>query len=99
MAMGNENLNLAFEEFPYVASSKTYCVDDQVADSACSATAYLHGVKGNTMTIGVNGNMKYKDCPDASNRNKYTESYALWAQRAGKATGVVTTTRLTHAVS
>lgn len=97
MAMGNENTNLKFEEFPYVASSKTFCVDDQTADSACSATAYLHGVKGNSMTIGVNGNMRYMDCNDAGNRNKYTESIFKWAQDAGKATGVVTNTRITHA--
>jgi alkaline phosphatase len=97
MAMGNENINLSFEEFPYVASSKTYCVDEQVADSACTATAYLHGVKANSMTIGVNGNMRYSDCVDTNNRNKYTESIALWAQQAGKATGVVTNTRITHA--
>ncbi|KAG5666966.1 hypothetical protein PVAND_014970 [Polypedilum vanderplanki] len=97
MAMGNENMQLKFEEFPWVASSKTFCVDEQTADSACSATAYLSGVKGNSMTIGVNGNMKYMDCEDTGNRNKYTESIAKWAQDAGKATGVVTTTRITHA--
>lgn len=97
MAMGNENINLAFEKFPYTASSKTYCVDDQVADSACTATAYLCGVKGNTRTIGVTANLKYMDCVDTNNRNKYTESLGLWAQRAGKATGVVTNTRVTHA--
>ncbi|KAF4524079.1 hypothetical protein B566_EDAN013971, partial [Ephemera danica] len=31
----------------------TYCVDTMVADSACSATAYLCGVKANKATIGV----------------------------------------------
>lgn len=36
--MGGEKNSLSFEEFPYVAMSKTYCVDKQVADSACSAT-------------------------------------------------------------
>ena len=44
--MGDENEKLAFEKFPYTAMSKTYCVDKQVADSACTATAYLTGVKG-----------------------------------------------------
>lgn len=32
---------------------QTYCVDTQVADSACSATAYLCGVKANMGTMGV----------------------------------------------
>lgn len=36
--LGGEEKSLSFEEFPYVAMSKTYCVDQQVADSACSAT-------------------------------------------------------------
>lgn len=29
---------LSFETFPFVAMAKTYCVDQQIADSACSAT-------------------------------------------------------------
>lgn len=36
--IGGEEKFLSFEEFPYVAMSKTYCVDKQVADSACTAT-------------------------------------------------------------
>lgn len=38
MYIGGEEKSLSFEEFPYVAMSKTYCVDKQTADSACSAT-------------------------------------------------------------
>lgn len=34
-----EEEELSFDKFPYVGLSKTYCVDRQVADSACSATA------------------------------------------------------------
>lgn len=34
-----EETELSFEKFPYVGLSKTFCVDKQVADSACSATA------------------------------------------------------------
>jgi alkaline phosphatase len=97
MAMGNENIKLSFENFPYVASSKPYCADEQTADSACSATAYLSGVKGNSMTVGVTGAMNYMDCDDAINENKFTESIASWAQKAGKTTGFVTNTRVTHA--
>ena len=50
---GGEQAELSFEQFPNVALSKTYCVDSIVADSACSATAYLGGVKGNLATIGL----------------------------------------------
>ena len=41
---------------------RTYCLDSTVADSACSATAYLGGVKNNIGTIGVSGRVKYKQC-------------------------------------
>lgn len=36
--IGGEEKSLHFEEFPFTAMSKTYCVNRQVADSACSAT-------------------------------------------------------------
>ena len=47
MYIKSEETELAFEKFPHVGLSRTYCVDSQVADSACTATAYLCGVKGN----------------------------------------------------
>lgn len=51
--MGNEAEQLSFEKFPYTASSTTYCVDSQVADSACSATAYL---TGSLLRVSVDSN-------------------------------------------
>lgn len=68
-----------------------------VADSACSATAYLTGVKGNYGTIGVNANVKRYDCSAALNEESQTQSIVRWAQNEGKATGFVTTTKVTHA--
>ena len=41
MYMGGEEKSLSFEEFPHLGMSKTYCVDYQVADSACTATGAL----------------------------------------------------------
>ena len=41
---GEENV-LSWEQFPWTALSKTYNVDQQVPDSAGTATAYLEGVK------------------------------------------------------
>lgn len=41
--------------------------------------------------------MRWNDCIDTNNRNKYTTSFAKYSQDAGKATGVVTNTRITHA--
>ena len=72
-------------------------MDKQVADSACTATAYLGGVKANFLTIGVNGKVELQDCTAAKNPVHQVTSIASWAQDAGKATGIVTTTRVTHA--
>lgn len=88
---------LSFEKFPYFGLSRTYCVNRQVADSACTATSYLSGVKGNYGTIGVNAGVPRYDCTKASDYSTHTESIASWAQKANKATGFVTTSRVTHA--
>lgn len=92
-----EETVLSFESFPYTALSKTYCVDSQVADSACSATAYLGGVKGNIGTIGVTARVEINDCAAMRNTSNHVSSILQWSQEAKKATGVVTTTRVTHA--
>lgn len=65
----------------------------QTADSACSATAYLGGVKGNLGTIGVTAAVKFDDYIGESNTSNHVASVLSWAQKAGKATGIVTTTR------
>lgn len=36
---------LSFDTFPFVAMAKTYCVNQQIADSACSATGILREKK------------------------------------------------------
>ncbi|XP_037934796.1 membrane-bound alkaline phosphatase [Teleopsis dalmanni] len=92
-----ERNELSFERFPHLALSKTYCTDQQVADSACSATAYLTGVKANYNTIGVTANVTLNDCAAARDPINQLSSIARWAAESGKATGIVTTTRVTHA--
>lgn len=92
-----ERSALSFEKFPTIGLSKTYCVDKQVADSACTATAYLGGIKGNYETVGVNANVTLNDCENAMDPRNHVESIAGWAQKANKATGLVTTTTVTHA--
>lgn len=68
-----------------------------MADSACSATAYLGGVKANSATIGVTARVKLDDCIASTNPANHVSSILSWSQNAGKATGIVTTTRITHA--
>ncbi|XP_053679673.1 membrane-bound alkaline phosphatase-like [Anopheles nili] len=94
---GGEEKPLFFEDFPYIGMSKTYCVDSQVSDSACTATAYLTGVKGNIDTIGVNAHVMVGDCVAGQNRSTHTSSIGQWAIDAGKDAGIVTTARVTHA--
>lgn len=68
-----------------------------MADSACSATAYLSGVKTNDGVIGLNAKAKYQNCSAQVDEENLTESIARWAQKSCKSTGIVTTTRITHA--
>ena len=61
----NQYINSKHELFYTKASNRfrqTYCTDSQVADSACSATAYLCGVKTDIDTIGIDYNVEYKNC-------------------------------------
>uniref|UniRef100_W8BIN1 Alkaline phosphatase n=1 Tax=Ceratitis capitata TaxID=7213 RepID=W8BIN1_CERCA len=95
--LGGEEKQYSFERFPYVGLSKTYCANTQVADSACTATAYLGGVKTNYGTIGVSAAIEANDCLGQNNSIHHVTSIAAWAQRQGMATGLVTTTSVTHA--
>ncbi|XP_055380943.1 alkaline phosphatase [Condylostylus longicornis] len=95
--MGGEESQFYFEKFPYVGLSKTYCANTQVADSACTATAYLSGVKGNYATVGVSAAVDVNDCKAQNNTAYHAPSIAQWAQEKGMATGLVTTTSVTHA--
>lgn len=54
-------------------------------------------MKGNYGTIGVTGAVNRKDCDTMLNTTNHVYSIAHWAQLAGKSTGIVTTTRVTHA--
>jgi alkaline phosphatase len=39
--LSGEETHLSFEKFPYYGLTRTYCVNRQVPDSACTATAFL----------------------------------------------------------
>ena len=91
---GEENM-LAFEELPYLALAKTYSVNLQVPDSAATATAMCSGVKTNAYVLGVDERAVPGDWStvEASRRRTLFEE----AEDRGLATGIVTTTRVTHA--
>lgn len=58
-----------------------------MADSACTATAYLGGVKGNYATIGLTASVPLGDCHSENNTAHHVHSLAKWAQDYGMATG------------
>ncbi|NXJ82250.1 PPBT protein, partial [Trogon melanurus] len=91
---GEENL-LEMDKFPYVALAKTYNTNAQVPDSAGTATAYLCGVKANEGTVGVSAGVTRDRCN--TTKGQEVTSILRWAKDAGKAVGIVTTTRVTHA--
>ncbi|CAO1396268.1 unnamed protein product [Diamesa serratosioi] len=91
---GGENETFSFEQFPWSGSAKTYCVDTQVPDSACAATAFLTGVKSNMGTLGVSPSVSRGNCAVLTEENKL-ESIAKWALNAGKVIGFATNSRVT----
>ncbi|KAJ7349556.1 hypothetical protein OS493_038580 [Desmophyllum pertusum] len=92
---GEENV-LSWEVFPWSAQVKTYAVDQQGADSAASATAFLNGIKTNDGVLGMDETVKRGYCSSASADSKAISILSL-AEMAGMSTGIVTTTRVTHA--
>uniref|UniRef100_A0A8C8AUQ1 Alkaline phosphatase n=1 Tax=Otus sunia TaxID=257818 RepID=A0A8C8AUQ1_9STRI len=91
---GEESL-LEMDKFPYVALAKTYNTNAQVPDSAGTATAYLCGVKANEGTVGVTAGVTRDRCN--TTKGQEVTSILRWAKDGGKAVGIVTTTRVTHA--
>jgi alkaline phosphatase len=93
-APGEEHA-LAFEEFPYTALAKTYNTDAQTPDSAGTMTAITSGVKTRIGHLGVGPQVAPGDCAGMAGHELLT--LLQLAESAGMATGIVTTTRLTHA--
>jgi alkaline phosphatase len=91
---GEENA-LSFEKMPWTGLSKTYSTNAQVPDSAGTATAMLTGVKTKSEVLGVSAEITPTDC--ASGLAHSIPTLLEIAEDAGLATGVVTTTRITHA--
>lgn len=91
---GEENF-LRFEKFPCTALIKTYNTDAQTADSAGTMSAIVTGVKTRIGYLSVNQNAARGDF--ASSKGNQTPTILELAEKAGLSTGVVTTTRVTHA--
>ncbi|MEW6705140.1 MAG: alkaline phosphatase [Pseudomonadota bacterium] len=93
---GEEN-RLSFEAFPYAALSKTYSWDQQTSDSAPTAAALLTGYKTREGMLSVDHETPRNEC-DASRVAAHAVPTLLEIAAAkGRATGIVTTARVTHA--
>ncbi|MGE0409323.1 MAG: alkaline phosphatase [Amphiplicatus sp.] len=91
---GEENY-LAFERFPHLAMSKTYNTNAQVPDSAGTMSAMTTGVKTKAGVISITDAAGRGDC--AASLRAAAATLGELSERAGLATGVVSTARLTHA--
>ncbi|MEO0588955.1 MAG: alkaline phosphatase [Pseudomonadota bacterium] len=91
---GEENL-LSFENFENVALVKTYNTNAQVPDSAGTATAMHSGLKTNIGLIGVGPETIRGQCQTALANPLPLLGEEVKAK--GKALGIVSTARITHA--
>lgn len=95
-----QNTRLYMDEMEYAGHMSTHSLNSWITDSAAAVTALATGEKTYNGVISV---ANVSDRGEVMGREKAT-AYALplkiileMAEEAGKATGVVTTTRITHA--
>ncbi len=93
---GEEN-RLSFETFAHLALSKTYSSDQQTPDSAPTMTAMVTGYKTREGMLSVNHLTPRGECSAAVTSAHAVKTILEYAADAGKATGIVSTARLTHA--
>ena len=91
---GEEN-RLSFEDFPFSALSKTYSTNQQVSDSAPTMSAIMTGIKTGDGMLSVAQSVKRADYRTV--KGNETKTLLEMAEQNGLSTGVVTTTRVTHA--
>lgn len=86
---------LAMESLPHAALSKTYNTNQQVSDSAGTASAFMTGQKTKAGVIDIASQIERNDCAGALSAP--VESLLIQAADQGYSTGIVSTARLTHA--
>ena len=104
---------LTMDTLPYTARVKTHSLDAQTTDSAAAMAAYMTGIKTRNDVLAMDSNTRaigyaplrdaatgvadaVNNCPDGANGLASTTLLEL-ASAKGKATGAVSTARLTHA--
>jgi alkaline phosphatase len=92
-----EDHQLAFEQLPYLALSKTYSANQQTADSAPTATAMVTGVKTREGSLSVDETIARDEKDAAVTARHSLETLLEQAAARGMATGIVTKTNVTDA--
>ena len=93
-----EEHELSFETFENVALIKTYNTNAQVPDSAGTATAILSGYKTNIGAINVRPNEDVKKMVlNSCVLKREPKTLTQRAKKAGRAVGIISTARITHA--
>lgn len=95
MGQSGEEYQLAFDKFPYTGLSHTYNTNSQTPDSAGTMTALITGVKTKAGVLGVDDGVLRQRCDTLAGTELW--SAIELAEIQGKATGIVTTARVTHA--
>ncbi|MBG9992720.1 alkaline phosphatase [Pseudoalteromonas sp. NZS37] len=90
-----EDHQLSFETMPFSGFVKTYNVDAQTPDSAGTMTAMASGVKTDAGVLGIDEAVERGNC--ASSKGHELVTSLELAEIAGKATGIISTARITHA--
>ncbi len=90
-----EGNQLAWEGFPYTAFSKVYSTDAQTPESAGTMTAIVTGAKTRSSVLSLDETVRRGDFSAATQHGLVT--ILEQAEQRGLATGVVTTTTVTHA--
>jgi alkaline phosphatase len=93
--LAGEEYSLAFETFPHLALVKTWNTNQQVPDSAGTATAMYTGLKTRAGVLSVGPEARRRNCAEALEHPLTTIRDI--AKARGRAVGIVTTTRITHA--
>jgi alkaline phosphatase len=93
---GEEN-RLGFEDFPQTALVRTYSANQQVSDSAPTATAIVTGWHANDGALSVSPELADTESDARAVALKSVQTLLELAEDRGLSTGIVTTTRITHA--
>ncbi|MBU8894923.1 alkaline phosphatase [Corallococcus sp. M34] len=86
-----EDGELTLDTLPETGFVRTYSRDSRVTDSAPSMSAYMTGVKMNNDVLSMSPETAF------NGKGSAVPTFLEWAEAAGWSTGVVTTTRVTHA--